>query len=202
MGLFGKTGNCALCGKPIGLNCYVIGKTASGKVLSKCPECAKKGGYLKIVGEKAMFCDKDGNLLETPDYNKEFRVKCDTCGHIYCYTQADLDENQRLMQQVVRERSMAVSNALFGSQLTMHANTNRADNLESKVVDYNKCPHCNSTNIRKLTDKEWEIERNRKTGGTSVASVADEIKKFKELLDMGVITQEEFDTKKKQLLGL
>ena len=34
------------------------------------------------------------------------------------------------------------------------------------------------------------------------ASVADELKKFKELLDMGVITQEEFDAKKKQLLGL
>lgn len=33
-------------------------------------------------------------------------------------------------------------------------------------------------------------------------SAADELKKFKELLDMGVITQEEFDAKKKQLLGL
>lgn len=33
-------------------------------------------------------------------------------------------------------------------------------------------------------------------------STADELKKFKELLDMGVITQEEFDAKKKQLLGL
>ena len=34
------------------------------------------------------------------------------------------------------------------------------------------------------------------------ASAADELKKFKELLDMGIITQEEFDAKKKQLLGL
>lgn len=34
------------------------------------------------------------------------------------------------------------------------------------------------------------------------SSAADELKKFKELLDMGVITQEEFDVKKKQLLGL
>jgi len=33
-------------------------------------------------------------------------------------------------------------------------------------------------------------------------SSADELKKFKELLDMGAITQEEFDIKKKQLLGL
>ena len=33
-------------------------------------------------------------------------------------------------------------------------------------------------------------------------SNADELKKFKELLDSGVISQEEFDAKKKQLLGL
>ena len=33
-------------------------------------------------------------------------------------------------------------------------------------------------------------------------SNADELKKYKELLDAGVITQEEFDAKKKQLLGL
>ena len=33
-------------------------------------------------------------------------------------------------------------------------------------------------------------------------SAADELKKYKELLDMGAITQEEFDAKKKQLLGL
>jgi hypothetical protein len=33
-------------------------------------------------------------------------------------------------------------------------------------------------------------------------SAADEIKKFKELLDLDVITQEEFNEKKKELLGL
>jgi hypothetical protein len=33
-------------------------------------------------------------------------------------------------------------------------------------------------------------------------SNADEMKKYKELLDSGVISQEEFDAKKKQLLGL
>ena len=38
----------------------------------------------------------------------------------------------------------------------------------------------------------------------SVASIsnADEIKKYKELLDLGIITQEEFDVKKKQYLDL
>ena len=33
-------------------------------------------------------------------------------------------------------------------------------------------------------------------------SAADELKKFKDLLDSGIITQEEFDAKKKALLGL
>lgn len=33
-------------------------------------------------------------------------------------------------------------------------------------------------------------------------SVADELKKYKELLDSGIITEEEFNAKKKQLLGL
>lgn len=54
------------------------------------------------------------------------------------------------------------------------------------------------------------IERQNKASAVSTpiqrtdnsTSNADELKKFKELLDMGVITQEEFDQKKKQLLGL
>ena len=36
----------------------------------------------------------------------------------------------------------------------------------------------------------------------SSAGSPDDLKKYKELLDMGAITQEEFDAKKKQLLGL
>ncbi len=39
----------------------------------------------------------------------------------------------------------------------------------------------------------------RSDGGTSAA---DEIKKYKELLDIGAITEEEYQTKKAQLLGL
>ena len=51
------------------------------------------------------------------------------------------------------------------------------------------------------------MERQNKSAGTTIRqeipqSNADELKKFKDLLDAGVITQEEFDAKKKQLLGL
>lgn len=37
---------------------------------------------------------------------------------------------------------------------------------------------------------------------TNTSSIADEIKQYKELLDIGAITQEEYDIKKKQLLNL
>lgn len=37
---------------------------------------------------------------------------------------------------------------------------------------------------------------------SSGVSPADEIRKYKELLDMGAITDSEFDAKKKELLGL
>lgn len=46
---------------------------------------------------------------------------------------------------------------------------------------------------------------NRQFGATVVqqqASPAEEIKKYKDLLDCGAISQEEFEAKKKQLLGL
>lgn len=40
------------------------------------------------------------------------------------------------------------------------------------------------------------------TKGIDKQSDADELKKYKDLLDSGIITQEEFDAKKKQILGL
>lgn len=50
--------------------------------------------------------------------------------------------------------------------------------------------------------KERQNMAHSKVANNTTASNADEMKKYKELLDSGVITQEEFDAKKKQLLGL
>lgn len=54
------------------------------------------------------------------------------------------------------------------------------------------------------TISELLVRRQNETKITVNApqSASDELKKLKELLDMGIITQEEFDAKKKQLLGL
>lgn len=58
------------------------------------------------------------------------------------------------------------------------------------------------------TINELLIKRQNKPATTTTIkkevsqSNADELKKYKDLLDMGIISQEEFDAKKKQLLGL
>ena len=86
------------------------------------------------------------------------------------------------------------------------------------------CPECgkslDETTILRETWRSYSADRKTKLksefangqhmrNGSEIAqpvvnqvSDADELKKFKELLDMGIITQEEFDAKKKQLLGL
>ena len=64
----------------------------------------------------------------------------------------------------------------------------------------------NNNEIHKIIS-DLLIKRQKQNAKTIISqeihqSSADELKKFKELLDSGVITQEEFEAKKKQLLGL
>lgn len=63
----------------------------------------------------------------------------------------------------------------------------------------------NRDEIHKVISKLL-VERQNKPTATITQEVsqsnADELKKFKDLLDSGIISQEEFDAKKKQLLGL
>ena len=56
------------------------------------------------------------------------------------------------------------------------------------------------TVIRKAFEDYKNNDTVKVTGDTN--SATDEILKFKKLLDQGIITQKEFDAKKKQLLGL
>ncbi|MBE6762713.1 MAG: SHOCT domain-containing protein [Ruminococcaceae bacterium] len=54
----------------------------------------------------------------------------------------------------------------------------------------------------RLIERQNKQNNQTATAPTTTGSGADELKKYKDLLDNGVISQEEFDAKKKQLLGL
>ena len=197
MGFFDLKATCAICGKEIGLNRFRIGKTASGKDIWKCPACAKKGGLLKIdyvTGKVAFIDNKD----------TETRMKCNVCGHIYCYTFEDLQRNEKLAKSAVADSLLGVGEALGGTRLGSQVATAKADGKMNQIVDFKKCPKCHSTDVTALSKEEFEKAKQEQIASASAPAVsaADELKKFKELLDMGVITQEEFDAKKKRLLEL
>ena len=63
----------------------------------------------------------------------------------------------------------------------------------------------NSADIYKIIS-EILIERQNNKNSDKIAvqtlDTADQLKKYKELLDIGAISQEEFEAKKKQILGL
>ncbi len=93
-------------------------------------------------------------------------------------------------------REFSVKNDVIGNYviietltetLQVHvANQNRAFSIHNKLLELKE----------QLTDKQT------KSSQTGAGSVADELLKFKNLLDMGAVTQEEFDQKKKELLNL
>lgn len=54
----------------------------------------------------------------------------------------------------------------------------------------------------RLHDYLLEVKESQRSGGTPAVSSADEILKFKDLLEKGVISPEEYEAKKKQLLNI
>ena len=134
---------------------------------------------------------------------KEYRVKCNACGKLFCYNKEDLKANILYYVSAKSNIRSGARNSIFGSQLVGQGDFAQADRDIANIKDFSRCPQCRSGDLRELTDAEYEIEKASSSKPASATiSAADELKKFKELLDMGVISQEEFDVKKKQLLGL
>jgi hypothetical protein len=85
---------------------------------------------------------------------------------------------------------------------TMNNKNNNFFNENSFTFDKTKVSNEKMEEISEFVKQKVEEYKHHKSNVTMAVSPADEVKKMKELLDMGILTQEEFDIKKKQLLGL
>lgn len=83
-----------------------------------------------------------------------------------------------------------------GKDISIPFARSRKSKLELALRDFNK--------LREKGDAgQAGTAQTGQTAGTPAASDPyEELKKLKELLDMGIVTEEEFNIKKKQLLGL
>jgi len=131
---------------------------------------------------------------------REHIIKCNVCGHIFCYTREDLNRNVEYAKMAKRELLSGVFSTFGVSAIQGNQEFAAADRYASMIIDFGKCPKCNSINLVDIT--ESDIKEMQNGSAIGAISPADEIRKFKDLLDEGIITQEEFDTKKKQLLGM
>ena len=86
---------------------------------------------------------------------------------------------------------------------TMNQRANNFFNENSFTFDLSTTTNEQMKEVRDYIQGQIRAIKNGNNAPQSTTiSAADELKKYKELLDMGAITQDEFDAKKKQLLGL
>ena len=179
----------------LGLNRFKQGMTKSGKEIWACPECIRnnRGKIITINYETGKI-----TVLDKKD--TEVKMKCKTCGHVYCFNGEDLARNQKLAKEAAVHSIMGIGEAIGGTRIGSQLAVNSADAKLNQIIDYTRCPKCNSADVIKLSDAEWETEKNKATEVTPAFSAADEIRKFKDLLDSGIIIQEEFDLRKNNCL--
>lgn len=133
----------------------------------------------------------------------EIRKKCNVCGKVFCYTMEDYRKNAAKQAQAGIHALGSVATAAGGSALGTFANQHMMNEQEKKIVNYDECPNCHSKDLTRLTGEEWETYGKKdETAPKDDSTAAESLKAYKDLLDSGVITQEDFNAKKKQLLGL
>jgi hypothetical protein len=70
------------------------------------------------------------------------------------------------------------------------------------VIDCNKVAMSNLRNAIETAISQMNTSHTKGEPAQGTVSAADEVLKLKQLLDIGVLTQEEFEKKKKEILGL
>lgn len=96
-------------------------------------------------------------------------------------------------------------NSLF-IKITIKPGTNYPLSFISKPIKSNSIAARNALSdidrITEILDKIIPVKKDTSATQERESNEFDKIKEFKELLDLGIISQEEFDAKKKELLGL
>ena len=208
MGLFSRNtpqASCDCCGMQVPA-AKIVRVSASGRSLySVCGSCnarfLERVGGLKTVYPLTLKEFQSVMSGRNREYmSREHRIRCSVCGEVFCYSFNDLVRNVQNLKASQRENVGALLSVFSGSLVNAQLDNAAADRYESKIVDYSHCPKCHSSDLKEISENEYLAIMASKA--PAAVSSADELKKFRELLDSGIITQEEFDAKKKQLLGL
>ena len=91
----------------------------------------------------------------------EYKMKCNVCGKVFCYTDEDLKKNATNAGMGALSALGGLASALGGGTIFhTHHLQGQADRYTDKIVDYNQCPYCHSRDLSIFTG---EIEKDAKT---------------------------------------
>ncbi len=182
--------------------------------MSLFKDALKKQTGFEVVGGRNLFKKSSANMYKMVSMEKEHgegvvKIKDD----LYYFLGAHKEEAH------TRSAGKAAAGAIAGGLLTggvgaiagaaiggrkkdkstffidfMNSETKQEFTVQVKQLK----GHFHTVNDFRVANIPLEQEDDSQTRSTSAA---DEIKKFKELLDEGIITKDEFDKKKKELLG-
>ena len=136
-------------------------------------------GAVSVVSESTIPLNKWTHIAVTRDSEKVVRL----------LVNGKLDGEKKITHDFT---STDYSMTIVASSNAMRKSVGYIDDWHV----YKKCMYTNNFTVSHRTESKPASSKNE------VYSIADEIRKFKSLLDDGIITQEEFDAAKKKLLGL
>lgn len=183
-------------------------KTKDGKSINLYFEKDKWGLSNEIVSAvKTRINPNAKDVL----VNGQYVVHCKSCDKLTFFSPADIKKMSQDAGRALGSAIGGVAASMSGQYVATNQMIDRAERLSdikkdpvSAVRISKVCPYCNSKDIEYFNESDYNdyLSRQGKTYDSNKTSEADELRKFKTLLDDGVITQEEFEAKKKLLLGL
>ena len=87
---------------------------------------------------------------------KERRMRCNACGHLFCYGYQDLLNCQEPAKQAKSIAIRELLKAMDTSQVLGAQQQAEAERILSQMKDFFVCPNCHSADLKQLTDEEYQ----------------------------------------------
>jgi len=153
-----------------------------------------KGMFLIISkngkGKYWYYNNYTDNTDYAPNYLGKARQKCEKQGHGECFLFAK--ENKIVWQNGINPKN--------GTRIKKKEARNGMVSIKLKELGFYSDTTLKTT-TPKITKKKEEPKKIKKSAETDKGNIVSQIKDLKELLDDGVITQDEFDKAKKKILN-
>ena len=169
----------------------------------------KNTRIIPYCSEQEREAQEAADFINNRTKSKKLRVNgqyirhCKSCDKVYFFNDDDIKRNKgnQLMAAGNALSSLGRLGSIKGNQHLAIANS-RLD----AIVDFEKCPYCKSRDTEVFNEEDYNRHQRQinaqKSSRLQPQDPIEEVKRYKELLDQGIITQEEFETKKKKLLEL